>query len=64
MKSEKEIKKTIQLLEQQIQLAFKLEATSRKKNLALIATAFLIMTRNSLEIKTLQWVLDEKAKLP
>ncbi len=64
MKSQGEITKKIQELEQQIQLAFKLEARSRKKDLALIAAAFLVMTRNSLEIKTLKWVLDEKTSIP
>lgn len=64
MKSQEEIKKKMQELEQQIQLGFKLESQSRKKDLALIAATFLVMTRNSLEIKTLKWVLDEKTSLP
>jgi hypothetical protein len=64
MKSEEEIKKKIQQLEQQIQDAFKLQHQSRKKDLPLFATAFLVVTRNSLNIKTLKWVLDEKISIP
>lgn len=64
MKSEEEIKKKIQQLEQQIQEAFKLERHSRKKDLALIAASFLVLTRNTLMIKVLKWVLDEKVSVP
>ena len=64
MKTQEEIGKKIKELEQQIELAFKLQSQSRKKDLALIASAFLIMTRNTLEIKTLKWVLDEKTSIP
>lgn len=64
MKNEEEIRKKIQQLEQQIEEAFKLERQSRKKDLALIAASFLVLTRNTLMTKVLKWVLDEKVSIP